>query len=173
MADRHRHAAAPLPALVLTVSDGVAAGTRDDTGGTGLAARVAQAGYTVTRSVVPDEPASIVAAIRAAAANGIRLVVSTGGTGLGPRDRTPEAVRSIATLEIPGYGEVMRATGRRFTPLADLSRSLAVAVQDVLVVAVPGSPSGAVESFDAVAPLLEHTLEILAGHTQHAGPRTG
>ena len=106
-------------------------------------------------------------AIRGAAADGVRLVLSTGGTGLGPRDRTPEALRSIAELEIPGYGEVMRAAGRSFTPLADLSRSLAVALEDVLVIAVPGSPKGALESFDAVAPLLEHTLEILAGRTQH------
>lgn len=172
MGDGHAHGgegSAPVPALVLTVSDGVAAGVREDTGGAGLAERVAAAGYAVRRAAVADEPDAIVAAIRAAAADGVRLVVSTGGTGLGPRDRTPEAVRSIATMEIPGYGEAMRAYGRRFTPLADLSRSLAVAVGDVLVIAVPGSPKGALESFEAVAPLLEHTLDILAGYTQHRG----
>jgi molybdenum cofactor synthesis domain-containing protein len=170
VAEAHDHGgqgSAPIAALVLTVSDGVAAGVREDTGGAGLAERVGAAGYTVRRAAVADEPDEIVEAIRAAAAAGVRLVVSTGGTGLGPRDRTPEAVRSIATMEIPGFGEAMRAYGRRFTPLADLSRSLAVAVGDLLVVAVPGSPKGAVESFDAVAPLLEHTLEILAGHTHH------
>ncbi len=84
--------------------------------------------------------------------------------------RTPEALRSIASLEIPGFGEAMRAAGRRSTPLADLSRSLAVAMGDVLVVAVPGSPRAALESFEAVAPMLEHALEILAGHTRHADP---
>jgi len=159
----------PIRALVLTVSDGVAAGVREDTGGAGLAQRVAAAGYEVRRVAVADEPAPIVAAIQAAATDGVRLVVSTGGTGLGPRDRTPEALRSIAELEIPGFGEVMRAAGRTSTPLADLSRSLAIAVGDVLVIAVPGSPKGALESFDAVAPLLAHTLEILAGRTQHTG----
>ena len=170
MADDQEHPAgpaAPIRALVLTVSDGVAAGAREDTGGAGVAARVTAAGYEVRRAAVADEPDAIVAAIRGAAADGVRLVLSTGGTGLGPRDRTPEALRSIAELEIPGYGEVMRAAGRSFTPLADLSRSLAVALEDVLVIAVPGSPKGALESFDAVAPLLEHTLEILAGRTQH------
>lgn len=169
MGDGHEHGAAgtPIAALVLTVSDGVAAGVREDTGGAGLAERVAAAGYAVRRAAVADEPDAIVAAVRAAAADGVRLVVSTGGTGLGPRDRTPEAVRSIATMEIPGYGEAMRAAGRAFTPLADLSRSLAVAVGDVLIIAVPGSPRGALDSFDAVAPILEHTLEILAGYTQH------
>ena len=173
MADGHGHGgegSAPTAALILTVSDGVAAGVREDTGGAGLAERVAAAGYAVRRAAVADEPDAIVAAIRAAADEGVRLVVSTGGTGLGPRDRTPEAVRSVATMEIPGFGEAMRAAGRSFTPLADLSRSLAVAVGDVLVICVPGSPKGALESFDAVAPLLDHTLEILAGHTQH---RTG
>lgn len=167
--DGHEHGAGArsVVALVLTVSDGVAAGVREDTGGAGLAERVAAAGYEVRRAAVADEPALIVAAIQAAAADGVRLVVSTGGTGLGPRDRTPEAVRSIATMEIAGYGEAMRAAGRSFTPLADLSRSLAVAVGDVLVIAVPGSPRGALESFEAVAPILEHTLEILAGYTRH------
>ncbi|MFN8620587.1 MAG: MogA/MoaB family molybdenum cofactor biosynthesis protein [Chloroflexota bacterium] len=166
--DEHDHDhGSPIAALVLTVSDGVAAGVREDTGGAGLAERVAAAGYAVRRAAVADEPALIVQAIQGAALDGVRLVVSTGGTGLGPRDRTPEAIRSIASMEIPGYGEAMRAAGRRFTPLADLSRSLAVAVGDVLVIAVPGSPKGALESFDAVAPILEHTLDILAGYTQH------
>ncbi len=163
-------AARPVRALVLTVSDGVAAGTRQDTGGAGLAARVSAAGCEVTRAVVADEPGAIAAAIRAGAADGARLVICTGGTGLGPRDRTPEALRSIASLEIPGFGEAMRAAGRRSTPLADLSRSLAVAMGDVLVVAVPGSPRAALESFEAVASMLEHALEILAGHTRHADP---
>jgi len=169
MGDEHEHGeGAPVHALVLTISDGVAAGVREDTGGAGLAERVMAAGYVVHRAAVADEPDAIVAAIRAAAvSSGVRLVVSTGGTGLGPRDRTPEALRSIAELEIPGFGEAMRAAGRRSTPLADLSRSLAVAVGDVLVIAVPGSPKGALESFDAVAPILEHTLDILAGYTQH------
>jgi molybdenum cofactor synthesis domain-containing protein len=125
-------------------------------------------GFVVQRAAVADEPDAIVAAVRAAVARGVRLVVATGGTGLGPRDRTPEAVRSMVELEIPGFGEVMRAAGRTKTPLADVSRSLGGAFGDALIVAVPGSPSGAVESFEAVVPLLEHALEILAGRTRHA-----
>jgi molybdenum cofactor synthesis domain-containing protein len=154
-------------ALVLTVSDGVAAGTREDTGGARVAERVAAAGFTVSRAAVSDEPASIVAAIRAGIESGARLIVTTGGTGLGPRDRTPEALRTILELDVPGLGEQMRAAGRASTPLADLSRSLAGVIGSSLVVAVPGSPGGAVESFDAVAPVLDHALELLAGRTQH------
>jgi molybdopterin adenylyltransferase len=155
-------------ALVLTVSDGVAAGTRQDTGGERLAERVAAAGFTIHRVAVADEPDAIIRAVRHGVSSGARLVVTTGGTGLGPRDRTPEALRSILETEIPGFGEQMRAAGRASTVLADLSRSLAGALESSLVIAVPGSPGGAVESFDAVAPLVDHALEILAGRTQHA-----
>jgi molybdopterin adenylyltransferase len=158
-------------ALVVTVSDGVAAGTREDTGGAGLAERVSAAGYAVTRLAAADEPTAIAAVVAAAVAEGVRLIVTTGGTGLGPRDRTPEALRSLMDMEIPGFGEAMRAAGRRFTPMADLSRSLAGAVGPALVIAVPGSPKGALESFDAVAPLLDHALELLAGRTQRHPPR--
>jgi molybdenum cofactor synthesis domain-containing protein len=168
MAEEHAHEPrAHLPALVLTISDGVAAGTREDASGEAVATAVRDAGFRVERQAVADDPQAIVEAILTAATGGVRLVVSTGGTGLGPRDRTPEALRSISELEIAGFGERMRAEGRRSTPLADLSRSLAVAVGSTLVIAVPGSPSGATESFAAVAPLLDHALEILGGRTQH------
>jgi molybdenum cofactor synthesis domain-containing protein len=174
MADDHAHGSrSALSALVLTVSDGVASGTREDTSGEVLAAAVAAAGFVVERAAVADDPDAIVAAVRAAASGGTRLIVSTGGTGLGPRDRTPEALRSIAELEIAGFGERMRVEGRQSTPLADLSRSLAVAVGNTLVIAVPGSPSGATESFAAGVPLLDHALEILAGRTQHGAPSDG
>ena len=160
-------------ALVLTVSDGVSLGTREDTGGARLARTGRRScGFAVTSGVVPDDVEAIAAAVMRAVGGGARLVVTTGGTGLGPRDRTPEALRTILEMEVPGLGEQMRAYGRAKTPLADLSRSLGGVIGGTLVIAVPGSPSGAVESFDAIAPLLDHSLEIVAGRTQHA-PKAG
>jgi molybdopterin adenylyltransferase len=156
-------------ALVLTVSDGVAAGARDDKSGRLLAARLAELGFSVEQAVVPDEAEGIAAVVRAAVGRGIRLVISTGGTGLGPRDRTPQALAGVLDYEIPGFGEQMRAFGRGKTPLADLSRSLAGVVGSTLVVAMPGSASGAIESLVAIEPLLEHALDTLGGHTQHGG----
>jgi molybdenum cofactor synthesis domain-containing protein len=156
-------------ALVVTVSDGVAAGVRDDESGRLLAARLGELGFSVQQAVVPDEVERITAVLRDAAAAGTRLVISTGGTGLGPRDRTPQALTALLDYEIPGFGEQMRAFGRTRTPLADLSRSLAGVVGSTLVVAVPGSASGARESLAAIEPLLEHALETLGGHTQHGG----
>jgi molybdenum cofactor synthesis domain-containing protein len=158
-------------ALVLTVSDGVSLGTREDTGGARLRERVEAAGFAVTTDVVPDDIQAVATAVMRAVGGGARLVVTTGGTGLGPRDRTPEALRTVLELEVPGLGEQMRAFGRSKTPLADLSRSLGGVIGSTLILAVPGSPSGAIESFDAVAPLLDHALEILAGRTTHVTPR--
>jgi molybdenum cofactor synthesis domain-containing protein len=153
-------------ALVLTVSDGVSAGTREDASGAALAARLEALAFTVERQTVPDEMEDIAAAI----SDGVRrfaLIVSTGGTGLGPRDRTPQTLHVLLDYEIAGFGEQMRAFGRTKTPLADLSRSLAGVLASTLVIAVPGSVSGATESLEALEPLLNHALETLRGHTQH------
>jgi len=155
-------------ALVLTVSDGVHAGTRDDASGDALAQRLTALGFQVEREVVPDEMERIAVALTGAARTN-QLIVSTGGTGLGPRDRTPQTLHALLDYEIAGFGEVMRAYGRTKTPLADLSRSTAGVLGSTLVIAVPGSPSGATESLHAVEPLLDHALETLGGHTQHVG----
>ncbi len=152
---------------MVTVSDGVAAGQRHDESGRLLAERLTAFGYQVERGVVPDEPAAVGAAVREAIGRGHRLVVTSGGTGLGPRDRTPEAIRPLLDFEIPGFGEAMRAQGRAGTPLADLSRSFAGAIGRALVVCLPGSPGGAIESLGAVQAMLAHALDTLGGHTQH------
>ena len=154
-------------ALVLTISDGVAAGTREDESGAALAARLTELGFAVERQAVADEIDDIAKAV-AKASDRFELVVSTGGTGLGPRDRTPQTLHGLLDYKIPGFGEQMRAYGRGKTPMADLSRSMAGALGSTLVIATPGSRSGALDSLAAVEEILEHALETLGGRTQHA-----
>lgn len=156
-----------LPALVLTVSDGVTAGTREDRSGAVVEERLVALGFTVERAVVADEPEDIARIVAAAADDGTRLVVTSGGTGLGPRDRTPEGIGTVIDYLVPGFGEAMRAEGRTHTPLASLSRSFAAVRGQTLILALPGSPRGAAESLDAVEMILAHTLNTLAGRTAH------
>jgi molybdopterin adenylyltransferase len=158
-------------ALVLTISDGVSAGTREDESGAALAARLEQLGFTIERATVADEMDEIATAISGATGHAA-LVISTGGTGLGPRDVTPQTLHGLLDYEIPGFGEQMRAFGRTRTPMADLSRSVAGVLASTLVVAVPGSRGGALDSLTAIEPLLEHALETLSGHTQHTTAST-
>lgn len=147
-------------AFVLTVSDRSARGERPDASGPALAERLATLGYGVASGIVPDEPAEIARAV-AHAARDNALVVTTGGTGVGPRDVTPQALRAVVDYEVPGLGEAMRAEGRAATPFAVLSRSFGAVLGRTLILALPGSPRGALESLDAVADVLDHALEML------------
>lgn len=153
-------------AVVITVSDGVAAGIREDRSGAAIEERLVGLGFTVERAVVSDEVSAIEYALAEAAA-AHALVVTTGGTGLTPRDVTPQATLAVVDYEVPGLAEAMRAAGRAVTPLADLSRAV-VGVRDrSLIVNLPGSPKGAVESLAAIEPVLDHALETLAGPFDH------
>jgi molybdenum cofactor synthesis domain-containing protein len=154
--------------VVITVSDGVAAGVREDASGPAVAARLTALGYAVRRRTVPDDRDEIAGAIVEEAAVAA-LVVTTGGTGLTPRDQTPEATLAVLERLVPGLAEAMRAAGRAKTPMADLSRGVVGARGACLVVNLPGSPRGAVESLEAIEPVLGHAVETLAGPFDHAG----
>jgi molybdenum cofactor biosynthesis protein B len=155
-------------ALVITVSDGVSARTRDDESGRALVRILKDAGFEVSEPVVvPDEAGGIADAIVAAANQGADVVVTTGGTGLGPRDVTPQATSSVIDFEVPGIGEAMRRAGAASTPMAALSRSMAGVRGQTLIINVPGSPKGATESLEAVLPALAHAIKLLHGDTAH------
>lgn len=170
MLDEHAPAARRT-AVVVTASDGVTAGVRDDASGPAVAAMLESAGLHVSREVVPDDRATIAALLRRLAdADGTSLVVITGGTGLGPRDVTPEATRDVIEREVPGLAEAMRAAGRAVTPRADLSRGVCGVRRSTLIVDLPGSPKGATESLAAILDLLPHALDLIGGATEHRGP---
>jgi len=150
---------------VLTVSDGVTHGTRTDESGDLAQSLLADAGYDVaTREVVPDERAVIEETlVRLADAHA--LIVTTGGTGFGPRDVTPEATKAVLDREAPGLAELMRTAGLAHTPMAALSRATAGTIGAAVVVNLPGSPTGVRESLDAVVPVLPHAVGLLGGAT--------
>ena len=155
-------------AHVVTVSDGVSAGTREDRSGEALLRLLRESGYDVSGpAVVPDVDNLIRDAIVAAANAGADLVVTTGGTGLGPRDVTPQATSALVDYEVPGVAELMRRAGASSTPMAVLSRGVAGVRGRTLILNVPGSTKGATESLEAVLPVLGHAIELLHGHTQH------
>jgi molybdopterin adenylyltransferase len=154
-------------AAVVTVSDGVAEGSRADGSGDAVEAILLGAGFEIAdRSVVPDDRARIESLLRKLAdERAVRLVVTTGGTGFGPRDVTPEATRTVIDRDAPGLAELMRRSGLEHTPMAALSRGIAGSRGGTLIVNLPGSPKGARESLEAVLPVLPHAVELLGGAT--------
>ncbi len=158
-----------MKAAVITVSDGCSQGRAVDRSGPALRDLLSANGWTIVDSrMVPDEPEQIRAATLASlSVLGVGLVATTGGTGISPRDVTPEAIRPLLDREIPGLGELMRSRGLEKTKFAALSRSLAGSRGSAIVLCLPGSVKGATQSLEAVLPLLPHALELLTGHTAH------
>lgn len=155
-------------AYVLTVSDSVTAGERTDTSGPAVCQRLHELGWEAECHVLPDDYGSIVLRLRGLAdSGGYSVILTTGGTGVASRDCTPEATREVIDTEIPGIGEVMRTEGRRFTPLAALARGIGGVRKRTVIVNLPGSPAGAVQSLDAIADLIPHVVDLLEGNTGH------
>ena len=157
-------------AKILTVSDSVSSGHREDLAGPLLADRLRGDGFEVIENrVVSDGVESVAAALRQLSLDFAGLIVTTGGTGFSPRDLTPEATMEVLDREAPGFGEVMRATN----PFGPLSRARSGTLGQSLIINTPGSPKGAVESLEAVLPMLPHALELLFGHRDPHPPETG
>lgn len=154
---------------ILTISDKGAKGEREDLSGNVVAERVLALGFQqIIRDIVPDEKEFIAGKMKEWTDGGeIDLIISTGGTGLGPRDVTPEAVRSICDFEIPGVGEAIRSGTLKYTQMAMLSRSTAGVRNGCLIITLPGSPKGVRECLEVIEPVLVHAMDITRGRKGH------
>jgi molybdenum cofactor synthesis domain-containing protein len=162
----------PFAAAILTISDKGAAGEREDTSGAAIRELVSEIASIERYEIIPDERATIRGRLEEWADSGrLDLVVTTGGTGLGPRDVTPEATREVIDYEVPGLAEAMRAEGFKHTPLAMLSRAVAGVRGRTLIVNLPGSPKGVRENLGAILPVLPHAFELLRGERSEHQPR--
>jgi len=151
-------------ARVVTCSDAASRGAREDRSGPAVREILARSGYEVDAIVVvPDEIEAIATAIENATGEGARLVITTGGTGIAPRDVTPEATARVCDRLVPGFGELMRSASLSRTPMASLSRAQAATRGSALIVNLPGSVNGACENLNAVIHLIPHALELLSG----------
>lgn len=160
---------------ILTASDKASAGERDDASGPSIARRCRDAGHEVVETlVVPDDVSAISAALARWCDTALAdVVITTGGTGLTPRDITPEATRAIAEREVPGIPIALAIEGLKKTPYAALTRGVAVTRGNTLIVNLPGSPKAVEEGMDVLLPLLDHVAQLLAGPLEHSGPTPG
>lgn len=156
-------------AVVVTVSDGVSRGEREDLSGDAAEELLGNDFELQERVVAPDHQATISGTLRDLVAAGVDLIVTTGGTGFGPRDVTPEATRAVIEREAPGLAEAMRAEGAKQTPMAILSRGVAGSARESLIVNLPGSPRSVTENLGVILPVLGHALDTLKGDTSHNG----
>lgn len=155
----------PYTAAILTTSDKGAAGEREDTSGAAIREMLESISVEVAKyEIVPDERDAVAKRLREWSDSGdVQLIVTTGGTGLGPRDVTPDATMSVLDYEVPGIAEAMRAEGLRHTPMSMISRAVAGVRNRVLIINLPGSPKGVRENLAVVLPVIQHALDLLAG----------
>lgn len=160
---------ANIRAVVITASDACASGEREDTSGAALVELLSELGaHVVQTKILSDDLEPLVQTLRDfAARDDVNLIITTGGTGLGPRDNTPEATQRVVEREAPGIAEAIRAESLKVTPMAMLSRGVCGVCSGALIVNLPGSPKAVKESFSVIAPVLPHALDLIAGKTAH------